>query len=457
MHFKPATILQKLPFALVFFILAFGILASFINTNDTRAFNLQQAGIEALVERHHYYVDGSDTAEFKNVGDTVEFESHVYPAKQPGQFFIGAAVYSFLRAFGITYKGDYFLTAGLVTLLTSALMTAVMMTLVLLIAQDITKNTISSMIIALFYGFGTIALPYAGVTHHEVHGTFISLLAFYLLYRTYHSTKTSQFSIGISGFLSGLALFMSAQQLVNMAINSSYVVLHKRWKHIAIYGICFIIGLLPTFAFNYAVFNHPLAFPITIGNKWTDSMPHIDMKNIIEKIDFYVLSPTTAIIFYSPIFIIALLGFALLPRTHRIEKYLLPLSFVLLVPYLALFQTNGGCQYGPRYLLPSMPFIIIGLAGFFARYQKKHTPKSEYLLAGIILVGIASVAINITGALMGTMYCNMEVHGLIGQLRPLLSGQLPGYLFRQFGIQLAALAGAVILQKLYTSRSRALA
>src|SRR5215210_2852482 len=103
--------------------LAYGVA---VNSGNLEAFGLQQAGVEAYVERGHLYLEGSrvEHLRVRPVVDAFLYEGHVYPAKQPGQFMAGALAYAPLRALGLTYAGDYLLTAALVTFLTASLVTA---------------------------------------------------------------------------------------------------------------------------------------------------------------------------------------------------------------------------------------------------------------------------------------------------------------------------------------------
>ena len=104
-----------------------------INSRNLEAFNLQQAGVEAIVERRQFSLEGSAEPRFqikvyydgdKPFGDTFLYNGRQYAAKQPGQFMLGAVVYFFLRLFGLSYVDNYLLTSALVTFFTSSLVTA---------------------------------------------------------------------------------------------------------------------------------------------------------------------------------------------------------------------------------------------------------------------------------------------------------------------------------------------
>ncbi|HEX3281113.1 MAG TPA: hypothetical protein VHR36_07765, partial [Pyrinomonadaceae bacterium] len=123
---------RRLPLVeLSLFLFVWSVCGVAINSANLSAFNLQQAGIEAMVERRQFSLEGSETPQFKikvyyyedgrPFGDTFMYNGRQYAAKQPGQFMAGAVVYFFLRLLGLSYLNNYTLTSALVTLFTSSL------------------------------------------------------------------------------------------------------------------------------------------------------------------------------------------------------------------------------------------------------------------------------------------------------------------------------------------------
>ena len=84
-------------------------------------------------------------------------------------------------------------------------------------------------------------------------------------------------------------------------------------------------------------------------------------------------------------------------------------------------DTHGGCHYGPRFLLPVLPFAAIGLAGF--HYLHAKTARRAVTIA-VALVGAAGIAINAVGAVYGAMYCDVQVFGFWPGLDALQRGGL---------------------------------
>ena len=126
---------RRLPLLeLSLFLFVWSVCGLAINSRNLNAFNLQQAGIEAMVERRQFSLEGSGTPQFqikvyyyedgRPFGDTFMYNGRQFAAKQPGQFMLGAVVYFFLRLFGLTYLGNYTLTSALVSFFTSSAATA---------------------------------------------------------------------------------------------------------------------------------------------------------------------------------------------------------------------------------------------------------------------------------------------------------------------------------------------
>src|SRR5919197_3389026 len=59
-----------------------------INSGNLNAFGLQQAGVEAYVERRHLYLEGSRVPQLhvQPVVDAFLYGGDIYPPKQPRQF-----------------------------------------------------------------------------------------------------------------------------------------------------------------------------------------------------------------------------------------------------------------------------------------------------------------------------------------------------------------------------------
>src|SRR5262245_58088316 len=85
--------IRLVPFPVWLFFTLWLLYGVTINSSNLTEFNLQQIGVEAIVERGHFFVEGSPTPQLQPQLDVFQFQNHLYAAKQPGQFMAGALVY----------------------------------------------------------------------------------------------------------------------------------------------------------------------------------------------------------------------------------------------------------------------------------------------------------------------------------------------------------------------------
>lgn len=436
---------RTIPLQLVLLVFVFGTLALFINSNNLLPYPLFFMGAESIVERGHFYLDGSQTPGFNTIvaawSDQFLYNGHVYTNKQPGTFLINALPYFFLHKLGITFLKDKILTSGLVTLLSSILMVSLMSVFIFNIVQNITNNKVYGSLAALFFAFGTLILPYSGYTHHQVCATFFLFLSFYLLFQKYNIDSTkSLLKVSIAGFSAALALFCSYNTLGITIALLLYVFLHRSVKDIILFSVFLVVGLLPNCIFNYIIFQNPLSFPYKVAEKTVGGFvlasPN-SINHVTNNLYFYLISKKTSILFFSPITAISALGLILLPKKHTAEKITLLLGIVFHIVILLPLGFVGWCQYGPRYLLECTPFAMIGVSGFFTRI-KLSTYLTDFekdlLFVVIIAVGIVSIIICSTGSICGTINCDYYGYAFSNCLQQLIKGRFPQFYFYKWGL-----------------------
>jgi hypothetical protein len=404
-------------------LLLYGVL---INDHDLTAFNLQQMGVEAIVERGVFHVDGSPTPELQPGGDVFEHGGHLYAAKQPGQFFAGALVYGVLHALGLAYTKNYLLAAALVTFFTSALVTAAAAVAVFCLGRSWTPPSASPrwpLAAALAFAVGTPALPYSGVAHHDAlaSGYLVVAVSLACMLGRDPSRERSPLRAGAAGFLLGLTLTTSMLPFfMAVVVALSLLAAGRRAAIAAAAGGA--AGLLPLLVYHFVSFGNPFVPANVVGN-FSDTFLVLDPGNFWRKVVFYAGSVTE----YAPIAWLGLLGLACFPPALRREQILLAAMLVALGGYVFNIETIGGCQYGPRYLLPAMPIVALGLLGF-----AHLAPGVRRWAAGVVvLVLAASAAINLVGALYGTMYCDLRRYAFALYLDALRHG-----FFRRFPLAL---------------------
>ncbi len=424
----------RFTFAIVLFLFVLGCVAFTINEKNQSDFNLQQIGVESLVSRHTFALEGSSVPQLQPLGDTFHFQGHVYAIKQPGQFVLGAMVYSLLDFVGITYERAYGETASLVTLLTSGVLLAAIAVALYLVSQKVTHSHSYSSVIALMGSLGTLLFPYAGVAHHDVQATALIFISWTILFYIHKRKDVGVWAWVVAGLLLGFSLFISMLPLV-VVLSICIGVLIQRDRHTLLpFVVGTALGVLPVFGFNAVLFGGPLAFPNSISGT-TDTTSFLSASNMFEKLDFYLFSPTNSLFLFAPILLLACIGFFFLKREQRsIVTTTMLVSFGHLL-YISSIETVGHAQYGPRYLLPVLPFLALGLIGLYS------APRFLRFLA--VLAGAISILIMTMGALGGVMYQTLWIHPFPQYLESFLNGTMPENPLRYLGVIL--IVGSIVV------------
>ena len=403
--------------------LAYGLA---INSGNLEAFTLQQAGVEAYVERGNFYLEGSQVPrlQIQPVVDAFLYEGHIYPAKQPGQFMAGACVYFVLRAFGLSYAGNYLLTAALVTFFTASLVTAASAIALFRAARVIAPDSALRwpLLAALAYGLASTACAYSGIAYHDTLATGYLAIAFYLairLARADDEGAKGSVLAACCGALLGLTVTTSMLPFFMVVVVALYVVSLRRWKLLPFFLLGGLAGLLPLLIYNAICFGSPLLLPNFAGH-YSDTYFHPEWGNFLDKLAFYARMLTL----YVPVFWLGLGGLALYTRACRREQAFIIAALIALAAYVLNIEANGTCQYGPRYLLPAMPFACLGLAGFNATRGRA---LKRVLLAIVLALFLLSLFINLVGAMHGAMLCDFPRSALRPYLTEMLRGGRRAY------------------------------
>jgi hypothetical protein len=426
--------------ALLVFLMTWFAYGAAINSSNLTAFDLQQIGVEAMVERHHFYLEGSPSPHMQTKGDVFEYRGHKYAAKQPGQFMVGAIVYFVLHKLGLNYADHYLITSALVTFFTTSLILAVSVVALLGIASEMAAHNDSllnpprkvrlktplfwTLAAALSYGLATTAFAYSGIAHHDAIAMGYLVIGFYLILRVSTGAvtrRTACFRAAGAGFLLGLTITTSMLPFFMVLVCAVYFFSLRRWQLSPVFLIGLFVGLLPLFIYDAASFGNPFLLS-NIAGHYSDTYFHLSATNFGNKTVFYA----KALLLYVPIFALALFGLSYFPRAQKREPHFLTLLAMMTVVVLYVFNidTDGAYQFGPRYLLPAMPFACLGLIGY--SFISK---KSERSIAGVVIavVAILSLIINLVGAMQGAMCCPDGSNVFLNHLGAIRRGELQSY------------------------------
>lgn len=283
----------------------------------------------------------------------------------------------------------------------------------------------ASLFAAIVFGFGSTAWSYSNTIYQHIPTAFLFLLAFYAVWKFKQQKKYSWpwgigawFIYGISWFfdypnaiiLLPLMLYFLIASL-NLDLTPAKLRIRLRASFI-ITSIIFISVIALHGYYNVLAFGKPLQFSNTlpryeisnyeeligvdtevVASQKSEPTTIFREVNLARGVYELTVAPDKGLFFFSPIFLMGLLGVYYLRRQINLEVgILLGAAATTLLLYGSFADPYGGWAYGPRYLIPVMP--ILALFAGFAIYRSKLWGR----VTGFILFLISS-AIALLGAL----------------------------------------------------------
>ncbi len=384
-----------------------------ISQYDIDAYTLQHAGADAWVSYGSPHLGQSSIPAFKPRGDVFRYEGKLYPAKQPGQFALSALAYALVKATGLSYESDYRLTAALVTFFSASLMSAI----ALIVIYTGLKNQFNchwkpALLAVISLGVGSQWLPYSGIAHHDIMASCCLVIALFVgkLGAPLGTAFPSRWRLMLAAFLLGLSFFIS--MLPTFVAGTLGLVYLLRWKlrGLPFLAAGFLLGITPLLLYNYASFGNPLLQANVAGN-YNDTFLILNIKNFLHHFNAYFGFFGMSQWLYAPLLMLGAMCIWQLPRQYVFLKCCAGFGFGLHVLYITNIETLGTCSYGPRYLIPILPFASIGLALYLNSLRnsaRRNDPSIVFLTTLFITLLVLGVLSAIVGALFGTMNCNLS-------------------------------------------------
>ncbi len=308
-------------------------------------------------------------------------DGEVYSKKGPGTSFFALPWYQLLR---LLARQEILLGLFQGMLLWNGLVTALTAVLLWLIAVRLGYNDRTGLLLALMFGVSTIAWPYAKLFLGEPLSA-LSLLGCYwglLMWQQSHRARW----LWLGGVAGGIAIMTAPAHLPLIVILALYH-FYYIWQQIrqqptpsrqglryaqeqSLSSAAMIWGLLYFLApialsvglllwYNLLRFGNPLETGYAFANGEGFTTP------IWQGLWGLLLSPYRGIFWYTPLFLASLFAFPRFIRRQRADGWLLlALNLTLLLLYSVWGVWWGGLVWGPRYLVPLSPFLVLLLAEF---------------------------------------------------------------------------------------------
>jgi len=254
-------------------------------------------------------------------------------------------------------------------------LTALTGALVVLAARHVGARRRHAFVAALAYGLTTFAWPQARSTLSGVQATFFLFLAFYQVLAVddrlsrYERPRTHElvlFGVGVG--MAFLTRAIIAPVVVVLVLSFAWV-LFSSWKRLGkparpwrelLLGLAPALACLAVFLFlNQRRFGDP--FETGYGGELQDDYFH---HPVHLGLGMLLFSPGSGLLWFAPGVLLTGIWWRRLiaRRDHRLVGILSAVVLAVLLPIAAAQGWHGGHTYGPRYLLPLLPFLWMGVA-----------------------------------------------------------------------------------------------
>jgi len=332
----------------------------------------------AIVERQTLRIDAYQALPGWDTGDKALFEGHYYSDKAIGS---SALAVPFLLILG--GLGSLFAVPSSADLLKHGLTLCVIGTAFTLqgvalyeIALRIANKRWKALLATIAVCLGTMLWPYSVVFYGHVLAAALLAIAFYLVFISNGASPSLSrwFWAGLALGFGFLADYSVAPIVLGIVFYSLYVTraapLGARLR-IGLTGFAgAFLPLLLMLLYNVAVYHTPLAFGYM--HEAEDQFQTImglgflGIRSPSKAATYHItLDPKFGLFWLSPVLLLAIPGYFMALKTarYRAEALLALFAFgSMLVINAGSYMWWGGSAFGPRLLIPALPFFIVPLA-----------------------------------------------------------------------------------------------
>lgn len=327
----------------------------------------------AIVDNGTFSID----AYHANTDDKAFRGGHFYCDKAPGVSFLGVPVYAVIKhVLSVPgYEGSELrrISAYFIRVFTVSFPSAILFALLFRFFISIHPHAgTEAFFLTLAYASGTLAFPYSTLFYCHQAAAFFAFLSFYLV----HKHAQNVYLLSLAGLFAGYSFMTEYTAFIFLILLCSYAYRkapEKKFLLSFVAGSLFPVALLAIY--------HAVCFgsPFLSGYHFEFKKAYADAHaSGLFGITFPRWESFTGMLFsarglftLSPFLFFAFPGFLYGLRSEKLKAYkteiYLCLLFILSFFYInaSYYKWWGGWGIGPRFLVPVLPFFIVGCFIFF--------------------------------------------------------------------------------------------
>jgi len=293
---------------------------------------------------------------------------------------------------------DTDLVVAFASCLSSATFAALTVTFFFLLLTGISIPTRPALIATALLGLATPIFAYSAWLFSEPLSTTIFTGVAWLLF-VRNSELLSVKIAAIAGLILGLSTLVRPTNVLAI-VAFAIAILARGGKAVLKPAVAFCVasaaGIAILLAHNALLFGGPLAFGYPAAAEGAKKLNSFDTP-ILKGLYGFLLSPGKSIFLFAPPIILAITG---VPALFRRDRALATLAVLFPISSLFFFakysQWEGGYCVGPRYLVPALVFLCLGLGPFLAEGRGF----TKLLAAALFLLGLLVQLISIATSFM---------------------------------------------------------
>lgn len=334
--------------------------------------------------------------------DRAEFDGHTYSDKAPGQPLLAVPFYAVGRAVGVEPATHLRVNGNLglwwVTLWTSIVPAAL---LIAAVGRRVGRLVPQGATFAgLALAFGTMLLPFSVNLYGHVLSTALDWGAWAVVSDRPRDLRRA----AIAGALAGAAVLVEYPLVVVVVAVAGYLAIRRAWASLAVYAAAGVPAAVLLGLYQVAAFGSPFSDTYSTKQGRSGHPLVTGMPNPVRL--FEILFGTRGLFLFTPIVAAGVVGLVVLARrdgdgnqglgTARPEAVM---GLVVTGAYL-LFASGwpnawGGDGPGPRYVIPVLPFLAVGIAEAYRR--RPHF--ARWLLGlSVVSMGLSGVTAHLVGS-----------------------------------------------------------